>query len=44
MAIYLGYGMFHGRPLVFWVFTGYIAIMVGVGIWFGFRLITMFVE
>ncbi len=44
VVVSVGYEMFYARPLVFWIFTGYIAIMVGVAILFGFRLITMFLE
>jgi len=38
-AIYVGYELFHHRPLIFWVFSAYILIVAGIMIFLCIRLI-----
>jgi hypothetical protein len=40
-ALYVGYQLFHERIRLFWIFSGYIVILTGIAIFFGFRLIEM---
>ena len=41
LAIYVGHEIFHDRIRIFWIFTGYVVILTGIAIFFGFRLIEM---
>ncbi len=41
VGIYVGHELFQSRPLIFWIFTGYVVILAGIVFFLGIRLINI---